>query len=233
MTEMGTRWARRRGHSLVAAHASQSPGRPQAGMARSSLAHRLPLAGLVALAITGCTAAGATPSSATTSGAASWPALSAPVALPTEPAKVPATFDATPAPPITVADCRPGDVAAKVLGYGTAMGTMYIGLRITPTHGSCSVPAAPNATAVDAAGSRAAVGAAVGARTGARVAVTSQGIGFRIAVYSWCDSSKLTALDLVLDPSNGLAVSGALPSDFAVPCTGSATSLQLSQPIEP
>jgi len=194
------------------------------GTGRAPLAGRLTLIGIVALASVGCTTTGTNPSAGPQSPAA---------AVPTEPAKAPATFQVTPAPAIVAADCGPGDVAAKVLGFGPAMGTMYIAVGLTPTHGSCSLPAAPSATAVDAAGSKATVGAAPDVAAGSRVAVTSQGITFRIAVYSWCDSSKLSSIDLVLDPGNGLEVSAPLPADFAVACTGSVTSLALGQPVEP
>jgi hypothetical protein len=132
-----------------------------------------------------------------------------------------------------MADCRPGDVTAKLTGFGPAMGTMYVLVGIAPTNGSCSLPASPNATGIDAAGSKVSVGRAPDIAAGSRVAVTTQGVGFRVAVNSWCDSAKPAKLDLVVDPSNGLDVSVALPADLAVACTGSATSLTMGAPVEP
>ena len=205
---------------------------------RPRRARLLLLAALVGLAGAACSRAGADPSSALQSAAVSAPS-SAPSKPPaaSEPASPPtkgtAGFQATPAPAITVADCRPGDVTARLIGFGPAMGTMYVAVGITPVHGSCSLPAAPKATAVDAAGSRIAASAAADVAPGSRVAVPSQGLGYRIAVSSWCESTRLQALELVLDPTAGLTVSVALPSDFAVGCSGSATSLTMDGPIEP
>ena len=201
------------------------PFRRRVGAPRSQWAHPLLLAGLVGLSSVGCTAGGANPSSAPQSAAASVPNAT--------PTKASAAFQATPLPAIVVGDCQPGDVTAKLLGYGPAMGTMYIGLGITPTHGSCSLPAAPKATGVDAAGSRFTVGAAPDLAPGSRVAVMSQGLVFRIGVNSWCESTKLQTLDLVLDRGAGLEVSVALPADFTVACSGSATRLTIGAPVEP
>ena len=189
------------------------------------------LLALVVLASVGCTTTGAGASAAGASPSAALQTPPAPV--PTEPAKVPATFQATAAPVINAAACRPGDVTARLVGFGPAMGTMYVLVGITPTNGPCSLPTSPNATAVDAAGARVSVGRAPDIAAGSRVAVTTQGIGFRIAVHSWCEQAKLATLDLVLDPAIGLEASVALPADFAVACTGSATSLSMGAPVEP